>query len=228
LIVWLAWNDPEPVDSVRGAAGGSAESTGPTDMAEPPPLPQIRPVHNPSSAPKGQHVSPDGPHGQYELPGPPGHFSYEGVSFRYPRSWELVRTNGYHGLVGNNLWLAPIGVDNVDYVLVMANYFPWEYSTQQMQTEAEAVVENHVSAQGGRLLRPATPVRTGGVTVFWSDTTGREVSGVEVVSRIYVFAWNDVEYFFNCQEAVGSPNRIIRGCDRIFSTLRLGMPNASP
>ena len=96
-----------------------------------------------------------------------------------------------------------------------------------MQTEAEAVVENHVSAQEGRLLRSATPVRTGGVTVFWSDTTGREVSGVEVVSRIYVFAWNDVEYFFNCQEAVGSSNEIIRGCDRIFSTLRLGPPKGS-
>jgi hypothetical protein len=122
---------------------------------------------------------------------------HTGVSrFDIPPSWELVDTNGYIGLVGNNLWIAPIGVDPVNRVLIMANYFPWEYSSQQMRAQAEQVVDYHVEAQKWRILRAPLPVTTGGVTVHWSDMMGPEPSGVEVRTRIYLFAWNDVEYYF--------------------------------
>lgn len=156
------------------------------------------------------------------MAGKPGHFSYQAVSFRYPRSWELVSSGGHHGLVGNSLWSAPIGVSEDDRVLIQAYYFPWKYSNRQLQRQAQRVVDSVVGIQDGRVLRPVSRVKTGGVTVFWSDFASTPPSGVDSLTRAYYFVWNDVEYYFACQEGLDSEAGIIRGCDRIFSTLRLG------
>lgn len=185
--------------------------------------PNIASMHNPSKVPKGPKVDPRGPGGLYELPGKPGRFSYQGLSFSYPRSWELVAGPGYIGLVGNNLWLAHLGLDAEHQVLIMANYHPWKYSPEQMRTATDSDVRYIVEAQQGRVLRPAAPVETGGVTVHWSDAVLRQASlNIDVLTRFYVFAWNDVEYLFACQEPLGSDTEIIKGCDQIFSSLRLG------
>ena len=189
---------------------------------EPPAPPRIHPRSHPAQPPQGERVSPEGPGGPYELPGTPGRFSYEGVSFRYPRSWELTPSDGYWGLVGNNLWLAPIGIDSTNRVLIMANYFPWDYSPRQMRGQSRDLLESLVASHNGTALRAPSPVETGGVTVHWADFAGRVPSGAEVLTRMYHFAWNDVEYYFACQEELESRAGIIRGCDQIFSTLRLG------
>lgn len=192
-----------------------------------PPEPQIHPVHNPSEVPAGPIVVPEGPGFLHELPGEPGYFSYEGISFRYPTAWEMVAIKGYFGLAGNHLWTVAIGIDNVDRVFIDAIYFPWDYSSRQMQTVAESVVEYLVTAHpDGRVLRPPSPVETAGVTVYWSDIVGRDPDGEQVLLRVYVFAWNDVQYYFGCQQGVRSQAEIIRGCDEVFSTLRLGMLTA--
>jgi hypothetical protein len=218
---WLPAHDRDIRDRALTRARPSASPA----TIDVPPEPRIRPAHNPSEVPAGPKVNPLEPKDLYELRGEPGHFTHEGVSFEYPPWWEMVATNGYRGLAGNFLWMVPIGIDEVDHVRIAAIYFPWEYSDQQMHEVAENAVDYMVTSNPGwRILRPPSPVRTGGVTVYWSDMAGKEVSGVDVVTRMYVFAWNDVEYYFGCQEAVGSQAGIIRGCDQIFSTLRLGIP----
>jgi len=189
----------------------------------PPPRPRIDPNSNPPEVPEGPKVDPMEHLGLYELPGEPGRFSFRGLSFEYPRSWEMVRSGGYHGLVGNNLWVVPIGVDEVDHVLIMANYFPWQYSSKQMKSVTQQFIDYLAEVQPIRVLRPPTPVETGGVTVHWTDVAGFDPStSTEIIARHYLFAWNDVEYLFSCQEAIGSDAGIIRGCDQIFSTLQLG------
>ena len=100
----------------------------------------------------------------------------------------------------------------------MANYFPWEYSSDQMRGLSRDLLESLVASHNGTVLRAPAPVSTGGVTVFWADFAGRVPSGAEVLTRMYHFAWNDVEYYFACQEELGSRAGIIRGCDQIFST----------
>lgn len=213
---------PSPTISVATPAAPMPSPSATIPKIALPAPPQITPLHDPAHPPQGPDVSPDGPGGLYELPGRPGQFSYRGVSFRYPASWEMVNTNGYNGLIGNNLWVLPLGVNAVDRVLIMANYFPWEYSPRQMRITAQEFTDYQVDAQGVEILRRATRVDTAGVSVFWSDVRGPEATGIEVTSRLFLFAWNDIEYLFACQEKVGSDAGIIRGCDRIFSTLRLG------
>ncbi len=213
--------EPGPTEPARALSSPLAPTPATENL---PPQPRIRPVFNPGKVPRGPGVSPEGPGGLFKLPGNRGRFSYKGLSFRYPPSWEMVVTNGYIGLVGNNLWIAPIGLDPVNRVLIMANFFPWEYSSRQMRSEAEQVVRYQAESQGWQILRPPSPVRTGGITAYWSDLAGKESSGAQVLTRIYLFAWNDIEYFFACQEDLNSEAGIIRGCDRIFSTLHLGTP----
>jgi hypothetical protein len=207
---------------VRDRQHRPAPTADPLVELELPPPPRIRAEHNPRVVPAGQKVDPLSPPNLFELPGPPGHFSFEGVSFSYPSSWEMTAPSGYWGLVGNNLWQIPIGIDSLNRVLIMANYSPMQYSTKQMRTVAQTVLESVVEPHNGQILRQPSRVQSAGVTMHWADFTGHEPSGAEVVTRMYLFNWNDVEYYFACQETLGSRARIIRGCDRIISTLRLG------
>ena len=157
----------------------------------------------------------------FGIPGPKGNFTYGGISFRYPREWELVVTAGYHGLVGNNLWTIPLGKDSLNYVLIMADYFPWDYSEVQMRGVARQLADSMAKDYAGRVTHAPVPVTIEEGKVFAFEITGQAPNGRRIESQMYVFAWKHVEFYFDCQHAPSDPERIEQGCQQIFRTLRL-------
>jgi hypothetical protein len=131
--------------------------------------------------------------------------------------------NGYYGLVGGNLWTIPLGKDAVNYVLIMADSQPYQYSTRQMQTEAEQLASSMAGNYHGQVTRGTTPFHVTGGTAFRFDIVGIEVKGTPIESQMYLLLFNGIEYYFDCQHEIADLARIEPGCRQIFDTLALSV-----
>jgi uncharacterized RDD family membrane protein YckC len=161
--------------------------------------------------------------GVYSWVGRPGHghYSREGLSFRYPTSWSPIVVND--NVTGNPpIFHDHIGVDAYDYVAAYGYRTSGSLTPQNKDatmSEFASYIQNLAEQSGGTVVTPPHWVTVAGLPAVAFSVAAELPNGLqERVDGSAVFG-RGIEYQINCEYTSQQAAAIRQGCAQVMSTV---------
>lgn len=152
-------------------------------------------------------------------------FSGNGVTFRYPESWQEFTLSGTTASSGNQLWNETVGIDAINFVSVSGYTINVPITSDNIDDQKAGIgqqISDLFTQAGGGIDSGPTDETMAGLPALGFTGTANNPDGQPVRSRLVLAFDGTTEYFVNCQYDDSGQAELLAGCDQIVGSFSVG------